>query len=470
MTPCAPGTRRVLSPSPVGNMPRKRTRKAKSATVLVIDDSPTVLRVIEGVLLEAGYEACCLESARDVIDVARRVEPDMMFIDFAMPEINGYAVCRALGEHPDLESIPIVLMNTRGDSIGERFVREMGIIDHITKPFAPEALLAVVENTLRKARTTDPSLWRRVSSDTLDSEPTAPPTDRRGIARRRLASLLARRVDDSDGDEDLATKLEHAFSEPDVLEAARQALHLHDTIPALAGSLADVPIAEVMQLLALQRQTGFLRIRRGSSEICIAIEKGTLRLVTGAKLPPEFLLDNILVQEKLIDEDELAVFLRNHHGSRRRVGMQLARLGYLTRDQLHHALRRQSTELVYELLRWSVGEFTFELADALPPEVQELEFDIGIDEVLMEGYRRVDEWGLIENALPSFDLVPQVVPGGLERLGPQGLTTKEQIVHAAIDGRRTMNQIIQRIGFGTFEGARLLYRLVSAHVIRTGET
>ena len=127
------------------------TRTA-AAKLLVVDDSATVLRVMEAVLTEAGYDVVCLDGAGEVLETARREAPDLVFVDFAMPGVNGFGVCQALGVDPEVDSIPIVLMSTRGDPVGERFVREMGIVDHITKPFAPEALLALVQHILRKAR------------------------------------------------------------------------------------------------------------------------------------------------------------------------------------------------------------------------------------------------------------------------------------------------------------------------------
>jgi CheY-like chemotaxis protein len=434
------------------------------ARILVIDDSPTVLRVMETVLSGAGHEVTCLDSAWDAVDVARRIRPELIFVDFAMPDTNGYAVCRLLGEQDELETIPIVLMNTRGDAIGERFVRDMGIVDHITKPFAPEALLAVVEHTLAKTRGTDPGLRRRTPAEArrrrVPSDPTA-------AARRRLAETLADRLH-TGGGASIAATFEAAFSEPALLGELRLAAGA-DAVPALAGDLSAVPIAEVLQLLALQRQTGSLAVHCGSSEVNIAVENGNLRLVTGTGVPEELLLGSILVQEQLIDRAELDVVLGNRRGSRRRLGTQLVKLGYLTREDLHRALRRQSTELVYEILRWGAGDFAFEKTDSLAPEVLEFELELRMDEVLMEGFRRVDEWGLIEEALPSFELVPRKVPGGTERIGDPGLTPSEEAVLAVVDGRRTVHEIVQTVGLGTFDTVRLLYRLVAARVVDTGQ-
>ncbi|MBI3179502.1 MAG: DUF4388 domain-containing protein, partial [Deltaproteobacteria bacterium] len=234
---------------------------------------------------------------------------------------------------------------------------------------------------------------------------------------------------------------------------------------ALSGNLTAVSLAEVMQLLSLQRQTGFLSVRHAAAEVTIAFQQGSVRLVKGANLPSEFLLGSILVRQKLIAPEELDLFLSNRQGTSRRIGSQVVRLGYLSRDDLQAALRTQSSELVYEMLRWSTGRFSF-APQALPADVLEFEFELGIDELLMEGFRRVDEWGLIESAIPDLKRVPSLVPGGLERMGKDALTHDERAVLEAINGTRSVQEIVNHLRLATFDVARLLYRLVSARVVQ----
>src|SRR6185312_15070320 len=86
----------------------------------------------------------------DGIANAERERPDLILLDFVMPKMNGYQVCRALAESAQLKDVPVVLMSAKGDQVGERFVKVMGIVDYITKPFSPEAITAVVQHTIEK--------------------------------------------------------------------------------------------------------------------------------------------------------------------------------------------------------------------------------------------------------------------------------------------------------------------------------
>lgn len=419
--------------------------------VLVVDDSAIVLRVVEGVLSKAGYTVQCLDHGRTIVADAVRFRPDLVLVDFAMPDVNGYDVCRALGEHPTLEGLPIVIMSTKGDPVVDKFVRTMGVVDHITKPFAPAALLAVVEHRLTKMPTLQ--LARRPTEPVVGISPEI----------ERLAAVLR----ESAGFEGMS--LERVIAEvtrvagmPHVLRA------IHDVVltvpggPAMSGDLGIISIAEVMQLLSMQRQSGFLIVRRDRAVVSIAYKDGKVRLTTGEYIPEELLLGSIVVRERLMEPKDLEVLLNNRRGTRRLLGAQLVRLGYVSREELHQALRKQSAELVYELLRWGRGSFEFERAEALPPEVLEFDFDLSIDELLMEGFRRVDEWGLIESAIPSFDDIPvQVAHVARERT----FTTEESEVLASVDGRRSVQEIIDLVGTGTFQVAVVLYRLVAARVV-----
>lgn len=428
------------------------------AKVLVVDDSSTVLRVIEGVLVQAGYQVWCTDDGREVVDLAKQAGPELILVDFAMPGMSGFEVCRALGQHSDLENIPIVIMSTRGDPVGDRFVREMGIVDHITKPFAPEALLALVEHTLEKNRSRGKGKLRRRDTGSFRGSKFSP-------HERRLAALLARASDGAVTADQLLSRLRDALNAQEWLRELREAMRAAPGHPALSGDLGQCGLAEILQMLSLQRQTGLLNVRHDLTRLTIAFFEGSVRLVTGEQIPEELMLGNILVRLGKLDISELEQLLSNRRGTSRRLGAQVVKLGYVERNELHQAMRIQSSELVYELLRWGKGTFEFQRTTELAHDVLEFEFDLTIDELLMEGFRRVDEWGLIESALPSFDVIVRRIPGGLENLGPRGLTEEEEEVLAEVDDLRSVRQVVDASGKGTFSGARILYRLVSARVV-----
>src|SRR5262245_27659883 len=118
--------------------------------VLVIDDSPTITKVVQLVLTKAGYQVQTAADGEQGLQSVRDQRPDLILLDFVMPRMNGYQFCRELTSDAKLRDIPVILMSAKGDQVGERFVKVMGIVDYITKPFSPEAITAVVQHTIGK--------------------------------------------------------------------------------------------------------------------------------------------------------------------------------------------------------------------------------------------------------------------------------------------------------------------------------
>lgn len=413
--------------------------------IAVVDDSTAILRVVDRVLSERGYEVWTTDDSHQSVSLIREAAPDLVLIDFAMPGVNGFELCRMLGEEKDLEDIPIVIMSTRGDPIGERFVRNMGIIDHIRKPFAPEALIALVEHALM--RSANPrSHWSLPRSEST--------TDALRAFGEHIATITGTSADT------LIAALAEASSSTTWVKKARHWLASVDGAPAFGGDLAQCGLSEVLQLLAMQRQTGCLIVRRLSATAEVWFQDGRVRLVTGLGIPEEHMLGTILVRRGHMTHAALQELVSTRHSARRRLGAHAVKLGHLKQSQLEAAMHEQSSELVYEMLRFGTGSFMFDRR-ALPDSVLEFQFELTVDELLLEGFRRVDEWGLIEAAIPSFDSIPRVVS-----TETKNLSASEQTLLAVIDGGRTIRQIIDRTAFGTFEGARILFRLISIRVVK----
>src|SRR5215216_4776725 len=166
------------------------------ALVLVIDDSPTIVKVVQLVLTKAGFEVRTASDGEAGLAAARQTAPDLILLDFVMPRMNGYQFCRELMADSRLKDIPVVLMSAKGDQVGERFVKVMGIVDYITKPFSPEAITAVVQHTVGKysptsSKDANPSL---VTGEDLAATDDADRTQARSAAVAKLREALVAQI------------------------------------------------------------------------------------------------------------------------------------------------------------------------------------------------------------------------------------------------------------------------------------
>ena len=139
---------------------------------------------------------------------------------------------------------------------------------------------------------------------------------------------------------------------------------------------------------------------------------------------------------------------------------------WLREGRIVHAETEESSaeEAVYSLAIWRTGEFRFEPGIAAPRHtIQKSNTNL-----LMEAARRLDEWRVLSKKIPSVDLVPEFVILD-NREGQINLNTMEWLLLSKIDGQRTVKQIASASGMGVFDAAKLLYGLVATNLIRLRE-
>jgi CheY-like chemotaxis protein len=442
--------------------------------VLVIDDSPTILKVVQLVLTKAGFVVHTASDGEEGIEKAKQARPDIILLDFVMPKMNGYQVCRAIGDIASLKSVPVVLMSAKGDQVGERFVKVMGIVDYITKPFSPEAITAVVQHTIAKYPKSETTSVGEAPVDDLKTAeaPALPAGDDAdelpsvADARARTIAELRLRLGE------LSPAMAAALQDVDDARLVGAApLVLHALWPlggsALEGNLAEVPVAEVLGLLAAQRQWGILTVERlDGARVVLAFKQGKIELGHGDKLSDELLVGRFLVEASTMSRHDLDLFLEGRAPTGKPLGEQLVKMGYVTDDELKQALTRQTQERVFELLRWPAGRFNFTATHELPPLALEAGLSLDVDGILMEGFRRVDEWHLIEREIDDFDAVLLRNEEAVQNVGKARLTRDELSVLELVNGKNSVKDIVRLSRMASFDVTKMLFRLLSIKVIR----
>ncbi len=115
-----------------------------SKKIMVIDDEPFILMMIEDKFRRAGLEVITLRESKDALDIIRREKPDLIILDWMMPEVSGIELCKLIKEDPDISSIPVFMLTAKGQEDDEKLGLRCGVDRYITKPFSPRMLLEVV--------------------------------------------------------------------------------------------------------------------------------------------------------------------------------------------------------------------------------------------------------------------------------------------------------------------------------------
>ncbi len=402
--------------------------------VLVVDDSPTIRKVVSSVLERHGFAAEQAGDAQTALatlgDAARPdagpdAKIDLVLVDFVMPKMNGFQLCRAIRQNERLRETPIVLMSAIADRIGASFVQQTGAIDAIAKPFDAQALIAVIENAMRRSEK-----WRG-----------------RGAAAAEAIG------------DDFAAPEPKAAPEP--------------PLSALAGDMAIIPIGAALQLLQVEAKSGVLEVTDGRTEVTICLRDGLIDLVQARGAGREFRLGRYFVERGLVSDDDIDRLLREsgpprparENAARKLLGALLVDAGRVTREQLREALARQSNELVYEVLRWPAGRFEFR-REPPPPLAGSARLALPVASVVMEGFRRVDEWRLVESGLGSFESVLQQDPAAVDSIDIDRLAVAEQRLLQMVDSERTVREIVEESHMSSFDACKILFQLLEARLVR----
>jgi DNA-binding response OmpR family regulator len=114
------------------------------AKVMVIDDEPFILMMIEDKLKRAGLQVVTLRESTTALKKIREEKPDLIILDWMMPEISGIEICKKLKSDPELSAIPVFMLTAKGQEDDERLGLSTGVERYITKPFSPRSLLEIV--------------------------------------------------------------------------------------------------------------------------------------------------------------------------------------------------------------------------------------------------------------------------------------------------------------------------------------
>ena len=182
---------------------------------------------------------------------------------------------------------------------------------------------------------------------------------------------------------------------------------------AIEGPLKELGLHDVFQLLDLSRKTGLMHVvsHLRNTEGTVAFDAGAI-VFAEIKSNPVRLGELLVRSGRITDTDlERARAVQEREQGSRRLGQILASMGAITKRDLQQMVEHQVTEVVFELLSWQEGFFSFK-EGSLTGVPEDAMVRIRTETVLMEGARRIDEWSRIETHIPHMGVVPVLAPVG----------------------------------------------------------
>jgi len=253
---------------------------------------------------------------------------------------------------------------------------------------------------------------------------------------------------------------------------------------ALEGTLRDFSLADILQLIGIQKKTGVLVLRDNDEVVRVSFQNG---MIVGSEHETEQLetrLGNVLVKKGVVTQDQLEKALVLQSESLQRLGQVLIENSIISPNDLRDALRNQVLQTVYGLFRWKNGHYHFSPQAMVDYDSENLE-PISTESILMEGLRMLDEWPLIERAIPNGDIIFRHTNKAAsvrdtlsssfdealfdEEDGSVKLPHEQEYVLQIVDGLCAVNDIADKSKLLEFETYRALYDLLDGGFIEKSE-
>ncbi len=235
----------------------------------------------------------------------------------------------------------------------------------------------------------------------------------------------------------------------------------------LEGTLESFTLPDIFQLLAFTKKTGCLQLDDGSSQGRVYLKDGQVyyavssggRLALGRRLVGAGLVATDQLKQALDDQEEAA-----RDGRGLRVGQILVRNGVVSDETLETFVREQIQDAVFDLMRWSTGAFAFDSGEGSAIE-EPIELAVSVENLIMEGSRRLEEWDAVHKKIPSLDAVVAMAPLPGDSGVEVSLQPEEWRLLTLVDGRRTVGELVEVFGQGEFHTCKVLYGLAGAGLL-----
>lgn len=234
----------------------------------------------------------------------------------------------------------------------------------------------------------------------------------------------------------------------------------------LVGNLRDFALHDFLYLVDRGYKTGSLQLDRPAANEAahLFFDKGKLLSVIRPNRRER--LGELLVRLGKITPQQLAEALHTQQmGGTSPLGQLLVEHGAIGQQELQACIQQQIEETVYDLFAWRDGEFKFQTGQRpAPDDVQSL-VPLPVENLIMEGVRRVDELSRIRERIPNNDMIVRFIEQPQEKAANINMTADEWRIFARINGRSSINEIAQKTGLTAFQVSHVIFGFITAGLV-----
>jgi CheY-like chemotaxis protein len=459
--------------------------------VLAIDDSLTIRKLLEMALGRAGYALELAASGQEGLQRALRNPPELVLLDYVLPDMKGLEVATALFGDERTARVPVVVMSAKSDDLRPLFRELPSVVDFVGKPFTPSEISFLVADLL--ARRPGPGSGP-ASGEVAASPPSGAPfsfAQKEAVAKALFSSLRERfaRIPEwapGLGAQSPAPYFARKILTPDLLDgllgalvpALREVLQpgggppssgrgLPGQAASLAGQTSVLPLPHLLRELNSTGRTGLLRLEHESRRTFLYLRRGRIVLVSHDQ-PEEYLRQST---EDLSGApgDELEKARAAQTATAKPVFVSLAEAGRFPADLLVRTLYQHGKRALLAAIEAGPAGFEWNDLEELPAYAGAYGQPLYLEQIQLERLRSVDDWAQVELHVSGLDLVFRRADDFAARLAGFELTEAERRVLTLVDDRNRVRDVIEKSGATPFEAFHCLFRLSQVGLVRQRE-
>ena len=462
-----------------------RESRQENPKILVVDDSLMLLSFVKEVLIDANYDVTTASTGEEAVRAAQTGMPDLILLDFILPDMKGDEVCRRLLENPGTAAIPVVYISGYGAELQASRSENSNVIGFLNKPFTSDLLIQTVETHMpRKSEEPEPTQPNAVEPTPateadfpVEQEPAyreaTPATEADFPVEQEPAYREASEV----GPEitqtqetpwwtpapanDMPTAATPAAFEP----AAEQSYVPDESLTGGAYFCGDTrffSLNRALQIIATQKLTGTLRFFWDKQPVDLLTQNGQVLFATSND--PDLYCPEAPVTLSNVDPDRIAAARAQQQETGCPLFVTLAQENLILHEPAMQLTQHHGQKLFAELWSAQCVRFSFHQG-ALPDFAAALPGELDVDQWALATLRFVQFPQLGDRAYYDPTSVPAYTRDGFERVQNLRLTVAEAQFASQFNGVRSVQQIAKNLRLDLKFASVTLFRFLALEIV-----
>ena len=456
--------------------PKKPRKKKGNPKVLAVDDSLMLLSFVKEVLVEANYDVISASSGDEAVREAQSTLPDLILLDFILPDMKGDEVCRRLLDNPGTAGIPVVYMSGYGAELQASRSENSNVIGFLNKPFTSDLLIKTVETHMPRKSDEPESTTPTPAEDKPTAEMDIPMEPE--PAYREVSEVGPEITQETETEAE--TEVPWWSPAP---AAETSAVQMPTPAPAAfepAAEQPDVPdpsvtggsyfsgdtrffsINRALQIIAAQQLTGTLRFFWDRQPVELLTQNGQVLFATSHD--PELYCPEAPVTLGHVDPDRVAAARAQQQETGCPLFIALQQENLISQEPAMELVQQHGQRLFSELWSASCVRFSFEQG-SLPDFATAIPGELDVDQWSLATLRFVQFPQLGDRAYYDPASVPAYTRDGFERVQNLRLTVAEAQFASQFNGVRSVQQIAKNLRLDLKLASVTLFRFLALEIV-----